>query len=171
MRYNIGNILSNKKDKVEKKSWSILENKNKIIFPEDYKWFIEHYGVGAINNFLWILSPFCQNANLNSIERFKIMKKAYYNIKSVSQNNCLFDFYDDGKGLFPWGITDNGDELYWNFNNGNVEIVIFASRYTDIKVYKMNTNEFLYDLLTKKIICNIFPDDFVLDNNCYVRIE
>lgn len=99
------------------------------------------------------------------------MKNSY----EIMHNNKLieydYSFYDNGIELFPWGITDNGDELYWNYVNGVAEIVIFASRYDDVFSCKLNMIDFLTGLLTKKIECDIFPDDFVLDNNYYGSIE
>ena len=34
---------------------------------------------------------------------------------AVALFNTILEFYNDKKGLFPWGITENGDELFWNF--------------------------------------------------------
>ena len=53
---------------------------------------------------------------------------------AVALFNTILEFYNDKKGLFPWGITENGDELFWNFiGDDSIEIV-----------------------------CPIFPDDFIL---------
>lgn len=37
--------------------WKRVEDMFDIQFPIDYKLFINIYGEGAINDFLWILSP------------------------------------------------------------------------------------------------------------------
>ena len=170
MDYKIKDILLNDANIVTNYNWNTIENENNIVFPEDYKWFLENYGVGSINDFLWIFSPTCNNLNLNSFEKYKVMKNSY----EIMLNNKLieynYSFYDNGIGLFPWGITDNGDELYWSFMDGLAEIVIFASRYAYVYSYKLNMVDFLTGLLTKKIECDLFPDDFVLDNNYYGSI-
>ena len=171
MDYQIKDILINNANIVTNYNWGKIENENNIVFPEDYKWFLENYGSGSINDFLWIFSPTCNNLNLNSFEQYKVMKNSYeimHNNKLIEYN---YSFYDNGIGLFPWGITDNGDELYWNYVNGVAEVVIFASRYADVFSYKLNVIDFLTGLLIKKIKCDIFPDDFVLDNNYYGSIE
>ena len=95
------------------------------------------------------------------------MKNAYENMYDNNLVNSDYSFYKNGTGLFPWGITDNGDELFWNYLNGETEIIVFASRYTDVISYKMNMIDFLVGVLTKKIECDIFPDDFVLKDNLY----
>lgn len=171
MDYKIKDILLNNANIVPNYKWEIIENDNNIVFPEDYKWFLENYGVGSINDFLWVFSPICDNLNLNSFEQYKIMKKSYELMINSKLIEYDYSFYDNGIGLFPWGITDNGDELYWNYLNGGTEIVIFASRYADILSCKLNMTDFLSGVLTKKIEFDLFPNDFVLDNNYYDTIE
>lgn len=39
--------------------WSKIETKLGTSLPEDYKNFIKTYGTGGIDNFIWILTPFC----------------------------------------------------------------------------------------------------------------
>ena len=148
-------------------NWGDVETEMNIIFPEDYKEFINLYGGGGINEFLWILSPFSNSNNLNTKVRFKEIKEAYLVMKQEAPELCEYNFYNGEKGIFPWGITDNGDELYWNFTEEIVQIIVFASRYTEKKVYDMNMTEFLYYLLDKKIECSIFPDDFICNDNYY----
>ncbi len=59
---------------IEKKEhqydWEKVEDSYEIKFPNDYKSFIEYYGEGGINEFLWILSPFSEYENLNTIFKF-----------------------------------------------------------------------------------------------------
>ena len=77
MNYKIKDILVNNVNSVHEYNWKIIENEFNIVFPEDYKWFLENYGVGSINDFLWIFSPICDNLNLNSVEQYKSMKNSY----------------------------------------------------------------------------------------------
>lgn len=141
-----------------------------ITFPMDYKMFIDSYGEGSINEFLWILSPFSENENLNSIEKYKVMEDAYSSMKNEFPEQFSFDFYNGKIGLFPWGITDNGDELFWNFTDDIIELVVYESRYVSNISYTMSMEEFLYKLLRKEIVCPIFPDDFILEENYYETI-
>ena len=61
---------------------------------------------------------------------------------AVALFNTILEFYNGKIGLFPWGITENGDELFWNFiGDDSIEIV-----------------------------CPIFPDDFILEENYYDTI-
>lgn len=170
MDYRIKDILLNKTKFIPVYNWKDVENEYNIVFPEDYKWFLQTYGVGSINDFLWVFSPICDNLNLNSFEQFKRMKNSYEIMKSDKLIELEYSFYNKGVGLFPWGITDNGDELYLNYLNDRIEIVVLASRYTDVMSFEMNITDFLSGVLTKEIECAIFPDDFVLKNNFYYSI-
>ena len=167
MNFNIHEFLSIQQKKNKKNLWEEVENKLEIVFPEDYKMFIDFYGEGGINEFLWILSPFSENENLNSIKKFKEMKNAYINMQNEFPEEFLYNFYNGKMGLFPWGITDNGDELFWNFKGETLELVIYESRYMSNISYAMGMEEFLYKLLKKEVICPIFPDDFILEKNYY----
>ena len=69
---------------IEKKEhqydWEKVEDSYEIKFPNDYKSFIEYYGEGRINEFLWILSPFSEYENLNTIFiHIKYLCKLYCN--------------------------------------------------------------------------------------------
>ena len=78
------------------------------------------------------------------------MREAYEIMKIDFPKMCEFEFWRNGKGIFPWGITDNGDELFWNYKDDSVEIVIFSSRYSEKQIFSCSMSEFLVDLLEKK---------------------
>ena len=170
MNCDINEFLPIRQGEFKKNAWEEIEKKIGIIFPEDYKRFIDFHGEGGINDFLWILSPFSENENLNSTEKFKVMKDAYISMQSEFPEQFSIDFYNGKTGLFPWGITDNGDELFWNYKGDIVEIIVYESRYANNMSYIMSMEEFLCGLLSKEIVCPIFPDDFILEKNYYETI-
>lgn len=147
--------------------WDTIEQEMKIQFPNDYKKFIDLYGEGAINDFLWILSPFSEYENLNTKVKIKEMYEAYKILKNDHPEICEFEIYNGEVGIFPWGITDNGDELYWYFSKKETSIVVIESRFSNKKIYDMSMTEFLYNLVDKNIVCTIFPDDFIRNENYY----
>ena len=170
MNYEINEILPVQQEKCKKNPWEDVEKKIGITFPVDYKMFIDSHGEGAINDFLWILSPFSENENINSIEQFKVMKDAYNSMKSEFPEDFSFHFYNGKTGLFPWGGTDNGDELYWNYKEDAIELVVYESRYISNMSYKMSMEEFLCQLLKREIVCPILDEDFVMEENYYETI-
>lgn len=60
-------------DKYAKEKWNEIELILGIKLPTDYKQFINTYGVGSVNDFLWVLNPFTQNMNLNLIEKGNVL--------------------------------------------------------------------------------------------------
>lgn len=48
------------------------------------------------------------------------MKDAYISMQSEFPEQFSFDFYNGKTGLFSWGITDNGDELFWNYKGDSM---------------------------------------------------
>lgn len=51
---------------------------------------------------------------------FNVMKDAYISMQSEFPEQFSFDFYNGKTGLFLWGITDNGDELFWNYKRDSM---------------------------------------------------
>ena len=141
---------------IEKKEhqydWEKVEDSYEIKFPNDYKSFIEYYGEGGINEFLWILSPFSEYENLNTIFKFNEMREAYELMKIDFPKMCEFEFWRNGN-------KEDKDD--------SVEIVIFSSRYSEKQIFSCSMSEFLVDLLEKKKECSIFPNDFIRQENYY----
>lgn len=93
--------------------WSEFENKLGIILPEDYKRFINIYGTGGIDDFIWILNPFVQEKNINFMNRMMVMSHAYLESKNKFPQYYKHKVFPEKGGLLPWAYTDNGDEIYW----------------------------------------------------------
>ena len=168
MKYDFRKIIALPEDRSKKNSYEAAEKKMKVVFPQDYKEWIDSYGGGAINGFLWILSPFSDNPYLNMIDSFADMRSAYSRMKSdFPEYFKKYTFYNGKRGLFPWGASDNGDEFYWNIQDGDEEIVVCASGYAEMISYKMSMEEFLFKLLSKEIECSVFPEDFFVTENYY----
>lgn len=170
MKRDIENVLLFDSEDNNDLPWENIEKKEGIVFPNDFKEFINRHGAGNINEFLWILSPFSDNPFLNSFVNVKNMKRSFDEMADLLPSKMELKIFEEGTGLFPWAITDNGDELYWNYNGSKQTIVVIASRYSEMQEYDMGMDEFLYKLLSNKISCNIFPSDFVSEKNYYHSI-
>ena len=78
--------------------------------------------------------------------------------------------YNGKIGLFPWGTTANGDELFWKFKGDIIELVVYESRYASNMSNAMSMEDFLCTLLRKEIVCQIFPEEFIQEENYYETI-
>ena len=99
---------------ISENDWDGVQNEYGIKLPSDYKDIIRIYGAGAINDFLWFFSPFSINENLNLLKRIDEIKNSYEYMKDEFPDKEWLSFYNGESGIFPWGITDNGDELFLN---------------------------------------------------------
>lgn len=159
--------FSNKlSDGYPKEKWDEIELVLGIKLPADYKRFINKYGVGSINDFLWVLNPFTENPNLDLIKKGEEIREAYNTSKNEFPDDFKHDVFPNKGGLLPCAITDNGDEIYWLTSDTSDEwnIVVYESRLSDYYEYNMGLAEFLYKVLEKEIECSAFPDDFLGDN-------
>lgn len=139
--------------------WISFQKNYNCIFPSDYKVFIDTYGTGSINNFLWILTPYESNKEINIFQKAEVMQLSYNYMKDMFPGEFKYSIYPEEGGLLPWSYTDNGDELYFDLLNES--IVVIEARYSNFYEYKMGMIEFLYKLFTKEIKCNAFPNDFI----------
>jgi hypothetical protein len=145
--------------------WDEVEAALGFKLPGDYKQFVSTFGTGAVDGFLWVLNPFSRNPHLNLIEDARSTLSAEREFAEEAGPRIPYPLYPDANGLFPWGGTDNGDVLYW-LRTGDPtawSVVVRESRGPDWCEYKMSTTEFLACVLTRDIICDIFPDDFPSD--------
>jgi hypothetical protein len=141
--------------------------------PSDYKKFIETYGTGGIDNFLWILTPFVSDENINFLKKQKELSDAYLQSKQNFPQYYKHDVFPQKGGLLPWAYTDNGDELYWLTDGEpfNWKIIVYESRSPENHTYSLTMTEFLYQILTRELVCDAFPDDFPSDEPQFISVN
>jgi len=157
----------------DKEQWGEFFGALGTELPTDYVKFIGIYGTGGIDNFLWILTPFVNDENVNYLGRQKEMKDSYIQSKKNFPQYYKHDVYPSSGGILPWAYTDNGDELYWLTDGKPDEwkIVVYESRSPENYTYSLTMVEFLYQIITKELICNAFPDDFPSNETTFVSVD
>lgn len=153
--------------------WDVVEKKLGLMLPDDYKEFIDAYGTGGIGNFIWILTPFSKDANINLESKKKVMLEGYLESKSKAPEDFPFSPVTRNVGLMPWGYTENGDELYWFFTGAadKCKIIVYESRSAIYYEYDMSFSEFIVGILAGDISCKAFPDDFLEYGLEYLAID
>lgn len=157
----------------DKEQWGNVFNILVTELPSDYMKFIETYGTGGIDNFLWVLSPFVENENVNLIQKGKVIRDSYQISKNNFPEYYTHNIYPSVRGLLPWGLTDNGDELYWLTEGKPDEwkIVVYETRASEYHIYPLSMVEFLYKTITKELVCEAFPDDFPSDKVSFISVD
>jgi hypothetical protein len=93
--------------------WEAVERRLGIQLPVNYKDFVDNYGTGVVAEFLAVLSPFTENRNLNLLDKGTEMLAGYRQLHQAHPREYPFEAFPSLVGVFPWAVTDNGDELYW----------------------------------------------------------
>lgn len=157
----------------DEESWKRFELEIGIVLPDDYKELINTYGTGGIGNFIWFLTPFVNDDNVNYLKKMSVMIEAYKTSKDSFQEYYKYDVFPAENGLLPWGYTDNGDELYWKTDAevDNWEIVVYESASPDCYNYKMSVSEFLYKIIIRELRVDFFSDELFDEEIKYVSVN
>jgi hypothetical protein len=133
-----------------------------IRMPTDFKEFLESYGTGAIDGFLWIFNPASKNPNLNLVLQVKRQLSALSHLLREKAESRVYAVFPEDGGLLPFGITDNGDVLFWRTLGSpeNWSVVVGESRAPEYNEYKRTMTGFLTSILSKQEVVPVFPQDF-----------
>ena len=141
--------------------WNKAQQEHGVVFPVDYVEFVDTYGTGSIDDFLWIYTPWCQNENLNIFTRGKIVGDAYRASHEEFPKDFPFAVYPEKGGLLPFGGTDNGDEFYWLTDDINPEkwkLIVYMDRSDEYLEYNLNLMDFLTGIFSGEIECEVMPE-------------
>src|SRR5262249_3790387 len=143
-------------------AFAAVESRLGLPLPADYKQLICAYGTGSWKDFLCVLTPFSSNSNLNLLEQAKDQLDAERVIRANHPADMPFKLHPEKGGLFPWGMTDNGDRLYW-LTEGEPDswpTIVYESRGPEYDRHGMSCCEFLRQWVAGELRVSVFPDDF-----------
>ncbi|CAA6822580.1 MAG: Unknown protein [uncultured Sulfurovum sp.] len=152
-----------------KDDWAVVEKTIGTILPDDYKEYISIYGIGRIGDFLWALNPFYVEGSANLMETMEYFQDSYIEFKRDFPEDFLKEVFPKDNSLLLWGMTDNGDFLYWaydsNQNPNNWKVGITNMRDDEEYIFNMNMSTFLEKLVKAEIQTNAFPEDWLKIKN------
>lgn len=129
--------------------WAEVQSELGLRLPIDYKYYINTYGSGWINDFLYVLNPFAGSKHLELIRNIlQILNSLRANKERSGTEEVPYPLYAEPGGLLPWGFTDDGHTLYWITIGNNPDkwkVVIGESRGSEWEEY----NDYMVDLLVK----------------------
>ncbi|MHA6823015.1 SMI1/KNR4 family protein [Ralstonia pseudosolanacearum] len=141
--------------------WGSVEGRLGTALPEDYKEFIEAYGSGQLGGFIWIFNPFSSNDNLN-LEKQATLQAAVLNELRSYGEVVPYESFPSHGGILPFGITDNGDVLYWK-TGGNPRdwpVLVNEARSPEWEVFSHSAARFLAGIFAGSVVCKLFPKKF-----------
>ena len=142
--------------------WKVVEEQLGTGLPEDYKGFLEAFGIGTINSFLVVLAPQSSIQHVDLLKRGRSELEAYKASKMESPKYYHDDVYPTPGGILPFAVTDNGEVLYWRTVGGPEQwtVTIYESRGPEKFDFNGNMTEFLAAILTGEIECDVLPRGF-----------
>lgn len=149
----------------ENLAWGPVEAELKVILPPDYKAYVARFGVGRLNDYFHPLNPFTPNPHLNLIRHLETLYEAerglLLNHPEDSQLFPPFPLHPESPGLLPWGVTDNGEELFWHTVGVSEHwpVVVYSGRQEKYETFPMSMSRFLAAVLTGELVSRLFPDD------------
>ena len=143
--------------------WDEIELKIGLIFPDDYKEFINTYGLVYINRFMYVFNPFTKSVYSNLCETFLVRLRAEWDPTTKFPDlNDSYSFYPAKDGVFRWGMNDGGDEFYWRTKGkpNQWDVVIFDRGSCVWKLIEgQSFSDVLYAMLTDTL------EEFWLQND------
>jgi hypothetical protein len=132
--------------------------------PSDYHQFVEVYGSGCIDEFIWIFNPVANNKNINFSCQAEKQLDALREVNAFGLEASMI-LFPEPSGLLPIGITDNGDVIVWQTKETPEDWIVgvLPSRNSPVLLFERNLTGFISGLLERAIVCQVFPHDFPSD--------
>lgn len=140
--------------------------------PPDFSEFLKYYGTGVIDGFIWIFNPSSKNPHLNLFRQAKLQLDIFRELRARGNEPKDYSLFPEPDGLLPFGITDNGDVLFWKTTGKPSEwnVVVAESRTPKYEEYSLNMTQFLSRLLTKQLSVAAFPADVPSESPTFTPI-
>ncbi|WP_207401630.1 SMI1/KNR4 family protein [Phytopseudomonas dryadis] len=142
-------------------AWSRCESEWQVRLPEDFKGFISIYGAGVIDDFVWMLSPFSANSNLN-FEKSRYFQESYLVMQQDFPSDYPRPSYPAPGSFLPWAVTDNGETFFWVVSGGadSWKVGVHSVDQGEEEIYDLGCVEFLLGLLRRDVLSKILPGQF-----------
>jgi hypothetical protein len=145
-------------------SWRQVERQLGYILPHDYKLYIDTFGEGSVDGYVIIFDPFSVNGVSNYPAYPEAILEVYrseymstdWKIEvygKVKNQKSMVKYWPEKGGLLPFGMTNNGDFLFWRTNGPPDQwtIVINRRSHSDRLIeFDMNLVEFLTRFVRKE---------------------
>ena len=142
-----------------------IETSLNLRLPTDYKELCCSYGVGDWLRFLVHINPLAYATFEEYLSDVTAQLDGERSMRENFPEYMPFALYPEEGGLFFWGITDNGDRLYW-LTKGDPDtwpIIVYESRGPRFCRFDLRCCEFLLEWVSGRLRVRVFPDDFDYD--------
>jgi hypothetical protein len=144
--------------------WGELVEQLGLSLPVDYMQFVDSFGSGSLNDFIYVFNPFATNRNLNLLYKLAQTLGALRELKKNHPALAAYRLLFEPGGLLPWGITDNGDIFCWitEGETGRWSSVLWPRHDDKTEEFKMPMTALIARLLSRRVACDLLPQDLFL---------
>jgi hypothetical protein len=138
--------------------WSQLELRGEK-FPDDYKEYLQWFGSGLINDFLFIFNPFAAGKGNDWHQRKGEILSGLIGLrKEFPDEYHAWRLFPERDGVLPVASTSNGDYIFWRTSGSPNEWSIIGNPYrsAELHLYPDNLTTFLQKTLTRRGYCKTF---------------
>jgi len=143
--------------------WVELEKRLGLVLPADYKSFIDHYGSGVVDKFLWVLNPFSENDGIRFPDSSDAQLSILRWLREQDSEMVQYPVYPEPGGVLLWAETANGDCLYGLTSGVSPDewrLTVNDSETTNWYDHPGPMSALLADLLDGTVELDIFPYNF-----------
>jgi hypothetical protein len=135
--------------------WEAVEADLGTPLPHDYKEFVRRYGNGLFMELLWICIP--RSAHANRLEFAPIASRIF----KEDFPDFPYAIWPDPGGLFPIGMTENHDCIFWRMAGPTKDwtIIVWGRASKACEAFPCGLTEFLTGLARGTIRPRDFPSD------------
>ena len=143
--------------------WPAVEAALGTGLPSDFKAFIERYGSGVVDDFLYLFNPFTQGPDGNLLVEKDRVLTGYRQTRARFPDRLALPPFPDEGGVLPLGRTDNGDELYWVTDSqpDDWPVALLEARAARQELHPMPVTGFLAALAANQLASRILPEDLL----------
>lgn len=153
------------------KRWEKAQERLGIIFPGDYKAFIDRYGTGTFNHYIIPYNPFAANEYMNLFQALDAHHRASSQTQSMLGAPWSvvspFELYPAVAGLLPWGTTPHFERAFFWQISGRPDTwntILYDLSGGEYEVWKLCATSFLLKLFKAEIESVLLPQDTWLQN-------
>ncbi len=149
--------------------WEALEQRLGFAMPVDYREFVERYGSGIIDGFLWVLNPVSANEHVRFPESSDRQLEILRWIREEGSERLPHPIHPEPGGLLLWAETSNGDCLYWRTEGppDSWPTSVNESRGPNWVDHAGPMSSLLADLLDGSVRVEFFPRTFPLPSHTF----
>jgi hypothetical protein len=143
--------------------WNRLEARLGFALPADYKGYIDRYGSGFVDQFLWVLNPFSSNEHLRFPDSSDRQLSILRWLREQGNETLPYPIHPESGGVLLWAETANGDCFYWLTDEGSPDdwrVTVNESRAPNWHDHPGPMSSLLADLLDGTVTIEFFPYNF-----------